>query len=323
MSTPLRVALVGAGSMGSLHARVLSQSLSAELTLVVEPDESRGAAVAEQWGSKWVPGLDDFDDVDAVVVATPSHAHHEWALRSLRAGKPTLVEKPLSEHLADTLEMIEEAERLDVPIMCGLLERFNPAIKTMQGIVAEPLHMNVLRHSPHTPRIATDVAFDLAVHDIDLVLRLADQVPTRVTAHLARCHPSSPVGSSDIAEVTMSFADGVVASVSSSRVSQRKLRMLYVSELERLIEVDLLRRDITVFHHVTADFLDGRSTGYRQQTVIDIPEIADSREPLAAQLDYFVDLAAAKVDHDAERRTILPPHLVLEQVMEASGARRT
>lgn len=305
--------------MGSLHARVLSQNQATELVFIVEPDEVRGPVVADQWGSKWVPDLDDFDDVDAVVVATPTHTHQEWALRAIRAGKPTLVEKPVSERFPDTVEVLGEAERLDVPIACGLLERFNPAVMTMHEIVEAPVHVNVLRHSPHTPRIATGVAYDLAVHDIDLALRLADRMPERVTAQLVRCHPGSPDASEDIAEITLGFPNGMVAGISSSRISHRKLRMLWVAELDRLIEVDLLRRDITVYHHVTADYLDGRSTGYRQQTVIDIPAIRDAREPLAAQLDHFIELAAGRADHDAERRSILPPHQVLEQVLLAAG----
>jgi predicted dehydrogenase len=318
MSAPLRVALIGSGTMGSLHARVLSQNLSTELSVIVDLDEARGRATAAQWGSTWAPELDDLDEVDAVVVATPTHAHIDWARRSLEAGRPTLVEKPVSEALAETESLVADAERLDVPLMCGLLERFNPAVMKMHEIVDEPIHLNVARHSPHTPRIATGVAFDLAVHDVDLAIRLADQMPERVSAHLSCCHPESPEGSEDIAEITLSFPDGMLAGISSSRVSQRKLRSLQVAERTRLIEVDLLRRDITVYHHVTADYLEGRSTGYRQQTVIDIPAILDAREPLAAQLDHFVDLAFGKADHDAERRTILPPHRVLDQVVRAA-----
>jgi len=305
--------------MGALHARVLRQSLNTDLTLVVEPDESRGLAVADQWGAKWVPELDDFDDVDAVVVATPTHTHLDWALRAIDAGRPTLVEKPVTEDLADTIRVLDAAERRGVPLVCGLLERFNPAVMKMHEIVEDPVHLNVLRHSPHTPRIATGVAFDLSVHDVDLALRLCDGMPDKVSAHLSQCHPGSPPGSEDVAEITLGFPGGMVAALSASRVSQRKLRMLYVSEIDRMIEVDLLRRDITVYHHVTADYLDGRQTGYRQQTVIDIPAILDAKEPLAAQLEHFVSLANGAFDHDAERRSILPPHRVLDQVLQAAG----
>ncbi len=304
--------------MGGLHARVLSQSIQTELAVVVDPDADRGTAVAEAWGSKWLPHLDGFTGLDAVVIASPTPTHTEWAVAALEAGVPTLVEKPVSEALAETEALVALAERLDVPLMCGLLERFNPAVMKMHEIVEEPLHLNVLRHSPHTPRIATGVVFDLSVHDVDLAVRLADQQPERVSAHLSACHPASPPGSEDVAEVLLTFPSGMVAALSASRVSQRKLRQLQVAEPTRLVEVDLLRRDITVYHHVTEDFFAGRTTGYRQQTVIDIPAILDAREPLAAQLAHFVDIATGRADHEAERRTILAPHRVLEQVRVAA-----
>lgn len=319
MSSSLRVALVGSGSMGALHARVLSQSLHCDLALIVDTDPVRGRAVAEQWDTTWAPELADLDRVDAVVVATPTAAHVDWVHRALQAGRPTLVEKPVSEDLSATRALVEESERLDVPLMCGLLERFNPAVMKLHEIVEEPVHLTVQRHSPHTPRIATGVAYDLAVHDVDLAVRLAGALPDRTSAHFAWCHPDSPPGSEDVAEITLTFPGGMLAAVSASRVSQRKLRTLQVSEPTRLVEVDLLRRDITVYHHVTADFLEGRNTGYRQQTVIDIPAILDAREPLAAQLDHFLALAQGKADHDAERRSILPPHEVVDAVIRAAG----
>ncbi len=311
----LRIALVGSGMMGSLHARVIAQHLATELTLVVDHDATRGLSAAEAWGSKWVPTLDDFDGIDAVVVATPSETHLEWACRALDAGRPTLVEKPLSQDLTEARTLVEASADNDVPLVCGLLERFNPAVLKMHEIVERPIHVNVVRHSPHTPRITQGVAFDLAIHDVDLAIRLAGEMPDDVQAQLVRCHPASPAGSEDIAEIALSFPRGLVAGLSASRISQRKLRTLQVAELDRLIEVDLLRRDITVYHHVGADFLEGRQTGYRQQTVIDIPAILDAREPLVTQLEHFVALARGSADADAERRSILPPHAVLDQVM--------
>lgn len=312
---PLRIALIGSGMMGSLHARVISQHLSTQLAVVVDTDATRGMSVAEMWGSRWVPTLDDLGGIDAVVVATPSHAHLEWGLFALEAGIPTLVEKPLSQDLEESRKLVAAAEVNDTPLLCGLLERFNPAVAKMHEIVEAPIHLNVVRHSPHTPRIVTGVAYDLAIHDVDLALRLAGQMPASIGAQLACFHPSSPPGSEDVAEVSLRFPDGLIATVSASRVSQRKLRTLQVAELDRLIEVDLLRRDITVYHHVGADYLSSGDRGYRQQTVIDIPAILDAREPLVTQLEHFVALAEGRADPAAERHTILPPHEVLDQVV--------
>jgi len=318
VAAPLRIALIGTGTMGALHARVVSQHQDTELAVVVDPDELAGRSTADAWGTSWLPDLDGFSEFDGVIVAAPTSAHRDWGLRAIAAGKPTLIEKPLSQDLDDARELVAEARRHGVPLLCGLLERFNPAVAKMHEIVEAPIHLSVLRHSPHTPRILTGVAFDLAIHDVDLALRLTGELPVRVGAQFSWCHPTSPPGSEDIAELTLGFPSGMLAAVSASRVSQRKIRLLQVAELERLVEVDLLRRDITVYHHVGADYLEGRNTGYRQQTVIDIPAVLDAREPLVSQLAHFVSLARGEADADAELATILPPHEVIDDAVRAA-----
>ena len=318
MFSPLRVALIGSGAMGSLHARVVSQSLATDLVRVVEPDAERGSAVAAEWGSQWVPSLESFEGIDAVIVATPSSTHLEWATRALEAGLPVLVEKPLSQDLHETEQLVQLSASRDIPLMCGLLERFNPAVLKMMEIVEDPIHLGIIRHSPHTPRILTGVGYDLAIHDVDLALRLAGDLPVQINAMVSSFHPASPPDSEDVAEIAMLFESGLLATVSASRVSQRKVRGVQVSEVDRLIDVDLLRRDITVYHHVGADYLYGRQTGYRQQTVIDIPAILESREPLVSQLDHFVELAQGKGEPAAERDSILPPHRVLDEALQTA-----
>jgi len=316
--SPLRVVLVGAGAMGSYHARVISQSPDTELACIVDPDASAGTALAERFESRWVPELDDFGPFDAVVIACPTHHHADWATRVLEAGKPLLVEKPLSETLAEVEALVADAERLGVPFTVGLLERFNPALMTVFDIVESPVHVTTVRHSPYVDRIATGVAYDLLIHDVDLVLRMSGQEPTGLTAHFAHVHPKSVNDSEDVAEATLSFNNEMVASLSASRVSQRKIRTLEIAELDRLVEVDLVRQDITVYRHVGADFLSGAQYGYRQQTVIDIPTIEYSKEPLAAQLDHFVDLIQGTADPASELATLVRPHRVVAQLKESS-----
>lgn len=317
LGAPVRIALIGAGSMGSYHARVITQSPHTELACIVDPHEGSGRLLAERFGSRWVPKLDDLGPFDAVVVASPTGHHVAWALRALEADKPVLVEKPVSERYEDVEVLVAEASRRDVPLMSGLLERFNPALMTLTDIVDQPIHITTVRHSPYVDRIATGVAFDLLIHDVDLVLRLAGTTPTETKAQFAYVHPKSEPGSEDVAEVSMRFDTGLVASLSASRVSQRKIRTLEVAELERLVEVDLVRQDITVYRHVGADFLEGVHTGYRQQTVIDIPTIEYGKEPLAAQLDHFVELIQGEADPVAERASLLPPHQVVANAIRS------
>jgi hypothetical protein len=117
----------------------------------------------------------------------------------------------------------------------------------------------------------------------------------------------------------LGFADGAVANLSASRISQRKVREFSIAETGRLIEVDMLHNAVTIYRHVLNESSpDGLS--YRQQTIIEIPALVSSREPLAAQLDRFVDIASGATDPAAERASILPAHRVIEQVRQDAAA---
>jgi predicted dehydrogenase len=317
---PTRVALIGAGLMGSLHARVVSQSPDAELSCIVDPDGVVGAPLADRFRTRWVPELDDLGPFDAVIIASPTETHAEWGRRALGAGKPVLIEKPLSEDLTETGELIVEARRRGLPLMCGLLERFNPAVMTAMTIVEDPIHITSARHSPYADRIATGVAYDLLIHDIDLVLRFVNGTPTDMRSQLGHCHPKSAADAEDVAEVSMQFDTGCVVSLSASRVSQRKLRMLNIAELDRLVEIDLFRRDVTVYRHVGAELIESASGAYRQQTVIDIPALTTAHEPLAGQLAHFIELARGNADAEAELASLEAPHRLTARAIDLGGS---
>lgn len=311
-----RIALVGAGTMGSLHARVIAQSDRAELAYVVEPQRDAGSPVADRYGATWVPELDGVTDVDAVVVAAATEVHHTIGKQVLEHGLPLLMEKPLAHELADAEELVRLSAERGVPLMCGLLERYNPAIMTAVSLVEEPRHVTTVRHSPYVARIRTGVSSDLLIHDLDGVLRLAGGVmPVAVRGTFGYVHPDSPDGSEDVAEAMLTFPDGLVANLSASRFSQRKVRGFTIAENTRLVEVDMLRNAVTIYRHVLNEASpDGLS--YKQQTIIEIPTLVSSREPLAAQLDRFLDIISGGADADQERASILPPHRLLQQVRE-------
>lgn len=315
------VAVVGTGSMGSLHARVLHTSTRADLAVVVEPREEVGRAVADRFGAAWSPDLSGLAGVDAVVIAAATHAHHSLALEVIGAGVPLLVEKPVADSLAKSQEIVDAAAARDIPLMCGLLERYNSAVVTAAALTREPVHVSATRHGPYAPRIKTGVAWDLLVHDVDLAVRLMGGEPTAVQPRLGYFHPDSVPGAEDMAEALLSFPNGGMASVSASRIGQRKLRSLTITEVNRAIEVDLLRQSVTIYKHVQADAATEDGLGYRQQTIIEIPAIVSLGEPLAAQLDRFVDLIEGKADYVEEREGILPAHRVVAQVVESAPVR--
>lgn len=305
--------------MGALHARVVSQSERAELTYVVDPRQPAGAAVAERYGATWAPDLATVADVDAVIVAAATEHHLEIGIEVLQRDLPLLMEKPLADSLADSEQLLRLAERRGLPLMCGLLERFNPAIMTALSVVTEPRHVSATRHSPYAARIRTGVASDLLIHDVDTVLRLAGAEPSRLRGSFGYLHPDSPSGSEDVAEATLGFPGGMVANVSASRVSQRKVRNFAIAEANRLVEVDMLRNAVTIYRHVLNEASpDGLS--YKQQTIIEIPTLVSSREPLATQLDRFLDVATGIADAGSERATILGPHRVVQAIRDDAAA---
>lgn len=312
-----RIALVGAGVMGSLHARVLAQSEECELALVVDPREEGGRALADRFGVPWSaePGTLR-GTVDAVVLASATATHYPLALDVLSQDVPLLVEKPVCDDLVHTAEVLALAEVRDVPLMCGLLERYNPGVLTAIALAEAPVHVTAVRHSPYAPRIRTGVGWDLLVHDVDIAIRCFRDEPVRVSASAGYFHTGSAEGAEDVLDTVLDFPGGRIASVSASRIGQRKKRSLVITEVDRLIEVDLLRRDVTIYRHVSHES-SPEGLGYRQQTVIEIPELVSTREPLAVQLDRFLGLLDGTVDAAEERRSIMPAHRAVAAALKS------
>jgi predicted dehydrogenase len=318
MTSSLKIALIGSGSMGKNHARVIAASDRTELAIVIDPDETSGRATAASYGAVWAPELSGLDQVDAAVIAAPTEFHHGLAQDVIAAGLPLLVEKPVCPSLAQTQELVDASILAGTPLMCGLLERFNPAVRVAMQMIAAPVYVRATRHSPYAPRIKTGVAWDLLVHDVDLVVRaFGGEHPESLDVRAGQFHGSSVPGAEDIVETTMGFGNGI-ASVSASRLGQTKVRSMVIQELDRMIEVDLLRRGLTSYRHAVIEADEGHS-GFRQFTEMEVPDIAGP-EPLVGQLHHFVDLIEGRVDQDVERRSFLPAHRVVDEVLALRSA---
>ncbi|WP_409047319.1 Gfo/Idh/MocA family protein [Microbacterium sp. HA-8] len=314
-----RIALIGAGSMGRNHARIISMSDAADLAVVIDPVEEVGKAAADLAGVDWSPSIDSVSGVDAVVVAASTEHHYAIAKDVIAARKPLLIEKPVCPSLELTSEILELSKASDVPVMCGLLERFNPAVMVAKRMIDAPVYVRADRHSPYAKRIRTGVAWDLLVHDVDLICQLmGDGAPVSITPQVGYFHPDSLPGAEDVVDVALSFSGGTVASASASRLGQRKIRSMTVQGLDSMVEIDLLRRGVVLYRHTTVDEDRPGGAGYRQATEMEVPEVAGA-EPLAAQFERFIQLVEGEVDADQERSSILPSHQI---VAEALGEKR-
>jgi predicted dehydrogenase len=320
VSASIAVALVGAGQMASNHARVISSSGRAHLAWVVDPERERAARLAELYGGEALSSVEELVErrstYGAAVVASATESHTAVALPLLDLDVPLLVEKPLAPTLGEVEALVLAATQADVPLQCGFVERFNPAVATALSLLPEqPWHVQTVRHSPVAPRIATNVVHDLLIHDLDLVARL---FPSAGTPTVAAAGLRSTSGRVEIVDCVLGY-DGGVASCSASRAGQRKVRTMSIATETILVEVDLLRQDVTRYHHLGLEVVDQSTFTYRAETAIDIPFVRHAGEPLALQLAHFLDLVEGTVDAKAEREGVLMAHLLADHVERAVG----
>ncbi|HEY2665781.1 MAG TPA: Gfo/Idh/MocA family oxidoreductase [Actinomycetota bacterium] len=304
----LRLALIGAGRMGAHHARVISQSPGAALDVVIDRDAGRAELVASLGGARHGTDHDLALGCDAAIVATNAETHADVAASLLGAGIPLLIEKPLSPLLGEARLIVETSRRLGVPVSCGFVERFNPVVSTARRLMHEDfgpaLHLVGIRHSPPDSGGGLSVVHDLLIHDIDLTLQLCGGWTGQAVGGI---WVSPSTATAEIADCTLLLAGGAVATCSASRMSQRKVRLLTLATERAMLELDLLRRTITVYQHVGhLSALD--DAGYRAQTVMDLPFVREAGEPLALQLAHFLALVRGEADPDLERASLLGPH---------------
>ncbi|MEA5410644.1 Gfo/Idh/MocA family oxidoreductase [Synechococcus sp. BA-120 BA3] len=285
---PVRVGVIGIGNMGWHHARVLSLLRDAELVGVADPDEARGRLAVEQFDCRWFPAYEELlAEVEAVCIAVPTLLHHRVGMACLQAGVHVLIEKPIAATQEEAADLIGAAEVAGRLLQVGHIERFNPAFRELLRVVAneEVVVLEARRHSPNADR-ANDVSvvLDLMIHDIDLVLELAASPVVRLAAAGGR----SSDGPIDYVNATLGFANGVVASLTASKMAHRKIRSLSAHCRSSLMETDFLNRNLRIHRRshesVSADHgeLLYRNDGF-------IEEVSTtSIEPLYAELEHFL-----------------------------------
>jgi predicted dehydrogenase len=244
MSTEMvRVGVVGTGVLGSHHCRVFSSVPGARLTRVFDLDAAKAKAVGEPLGAEVAADLDDFvAGVDAAVVAVPTIAHAEVAMRLLAASRHVLVEKPITSTLEEADRLVALAAEKNVVLQVGHVERFNPASLAL-GRIGTPRFVEVHRLSPFPNRsLDIDVILDLMIHDLDLLAALDASQPVQIDA------VGVPVLTDrvDIANVRIRFESGLIANLTASRVSVEKIRKFRVFGSRLYASCDFLTRQAQI-----------------------------------------------------------------------------
>jgi predicted dehydrogenase len=306
-----RVAVIGAGSFGKNHIRVVRESTRAELKFVVDADASRarelaGASLPETTAT--ADYRDVLGHVDAAVLAVPTVLHAEIGCALLEAGVDVLVEKPIAPSLEEADRLVDAAGRSGRILQVGHLERFNPAVIALERAATLPLFFEIHRMSVFTLRsLDVDVVLDLMIHDLDIVLALArGELRDIRAAGISILSPKV-----DIANVRLEFADGCIANLTASRVSTEKVRKLRLFQPRQYISVDYAKQAAAVF-----------TVGGPQGISFDQLPV-EPAEPLKLQFDAFLDAVetreSPKLNGATARKTLEIALAILDKIREHAG----
>ncbi len=267
----MRIGVIGAGSLGFHHVRILRSVEGVALAGFHEDREARAEEVSKELGVRTYPTVDALlDDVDAVTVAVPTPAHHAVASAALRRGKHVLIEKPLATTLEEADALLALARENGAIIQTGHVERFNRAMRAAMPYVEAPRFIQSDRLAPFNPR-GSDVAvvLDLMIHDLDLVRTLVGSHVNDVAA------VGIPVLTPfvDIANARLTFSSGAVANITASRVSRDRMRKIRIFQKSGYLSLDLAA---------------GNGEFYRMRGDLDLAALA--KAPL--ELDAFVERVA-------------------------------
>lgn len=286
---PVRVGVIGIGNMGQHHARVLSRLKDVHLVGLADVNVELGIETASRYKVHY---FEDYTEllkkVDAVCVAVPTRLHHTVGMACLKAGVHVLIEKPIAASIAEAESLVNAAADYGCILQVGHIERFNPAFKELYNVLKTEnvLALEARRMSPYSNR-ANDVSvvLDLMIHDIDLILELAGASVTKLTANGSRGDNSPYL---DYVTATLGFTNGVVATVTASKVTHRKIRTISAHCRHSLTEADFLNNKIEIHRQTTENCSAAYGQVlYRQDGLIE-QVYTSNTEPLHAELEHFV-----------------------------------
>lgn len=236
----IKAAVIGTGYLGRFHAQKYAAMPDVDLIAVVDTDLDRAREVAAEVGTEAVSDLNSLiGNIDAASIVVPNIHHYDVARPLLDAGIHVMLEKPLTNTLAQADELIALAAANDIVLQAGHLERFNPAVKFLLEKASAPLFIEAHRLGGFKNRATdVDVVLDLMIHDIDIVLTLVKSPVVEVRA--AGYKVLTP--NIDIANARIQFESGCVANLTASRVSMKDMRKIRVFQDGAYLSADCATR---------------------------------------------------------------------------------
>lgn len=292
----MRVGVIGVGSMGQNHARVLRGI--ADLVGVVDSDIGRARSVATRFGTKAFASVDELlqEGVDCVTLATPTEMHYEQARSIVSKGIHLLVEKPMCKTSREAADIVELAEECGVTLAAGHIERHNPVVKLVkeaagQGDFGDVITISARRVSSYPSRIRdVGVIHDLGSHDIDVAIYLTASDVSSVYA-VGGCTAITPF--EDHASILLTFSNGMTAFIEVNWLTPFKVRRFWLTCSKKFVEVDYINQTMEVsssrfveidtsnLYHIPLEYAVRRTSLKKQ-------------EPLRNELMDFLDAVREK-----------------------------
>ena len=281
----ISVGVVGVGYLGQYHSEKYARSQKAKLVGVADVNAERAREVADRFGVPWMTDYRElFGQVRCVSIAVPTRLHYEVVRDFLASGIDVLVEKPMTATLEEGKRLVALAGEKGLMLQVGHLERFNPAIRALEAVIREPKFVECHRLAPFVERgTDVDVVMDLMIHDIDVIASLVRAPVERVEAVGVPVLTDKP----DIANARITFANGCIANVTSSRVSVKRERKIRFFQPDAYISIDYDQKRAEIYRRPErgASWMD-----IRGETV----EIKDG-DALGDEIDSFLDSVRARV----------------------------
>ncbi len=312
----IKIGVIGLGHMGGYHASVCKIIPNVQLVGVADPNEENWKKVKSVKVVKTKNYKNLLDIVDAVIIAVPTQYHYAIAKDCLENKKHVLVEKPITKNLKEAKELFDIAQKNNCALHIGHVERFNGAVQELKKIIHEPYLIECHRMGPFVPRVQTDsVIMDLMIHDIDILLNLVDS-PVKSFSVVGN---RIKTGLSDIATVAITFENGVLAKIVSSRVSQAKQRTMSIHQKTSFIKLDFSTQDISIHRHTSDSVkISSNQLQYRQEGTIERLFVYKDN-PLKLEVENFIkSIKTGKHLTDAQQDiSALGLTLKIEEILEA------
>ncbi|MFC1587346.1 Gfo/Idh/MocA family oxidoreductase [Planctomycetota bacterium] len=295
----LRLAVIGTGHLGKQHARIFAGLDNVELVGVCDSQQATADGIAREWSTTPFTDYRKLPEVDAVSIAVPTTLHFEVASHFIERGVHVLVEKPMTKTLDEADRLLALAEKHNIKLQVGHIERFNPALMAAMPHIKNPKFIESYRISPFSFRSSDiGVVLDLMIHDLDIILFLVNSPVRRVDAI------GIPVLGSkeDVANARIEFDNGCVANLTASRVALKSERTIRGFFDNSYISLHYDKKH-GVIYRKNEEFANGKINihdinpskitniqTYAFDKFIDVQEIAmDQFEPLAREMECFVD----------------------------------